>query len=530
MSIRKKASSLGWLFIFAILVSSIVGFKWWWSEEEEPEKPAVKEEIKKPAPEKETTAPKQKDKKITQEKITEKKTAEKKLEKKKTTAKKTLKDAPLPTGKVSELPVVTKPVTAPTTVPTKITIAPTAPPVTNIPTKPAAPMKTYTPLTAQGLRGVHTPTKRPAALKELPEAKDMYKETNLEEIPEEFSGDKSDMIGQAFFPDGSKLFILYDEDKKPLKILNIDPNGKKTVKYVGPDKKIQSIESDGRKLSLEYIEKDGQTQAIFKNKNGDVVQKKYFNKNGLLIRETDQDGEEYTYKYTFENGSPVAFEKIDSTGETVKKDSLHDNEKMRVSSLTFQDKPSVKAYTYEYDDKGNIKFVIENKGLPEEVTREFNDDGQLISIYNKKTNIKYLYDYDSNDQMNRITIISSDGAKKTIERGDSDFDIILNEFSDFDPIAVSDSIIMHKKSLEYSRENILNKQIQENMKLQKMQPQKDFTAPKPPQSVNTILPPKPAPAKNIDIQSMSAPAKGINLQPKSAPAKPIQAPSAPKKY
>ena len=150
--------------------------------------------------------------------------------------------------------------------------------------------------------------------------------------------------------------------------------------------------------------------------------------------------------------------------------------------------------------------------------REFNDNGQLISIYNKKSDITYLYEYDSNDQMTRITIVSSDGSKKTIERGDSDFDMILNEFSDFNPIAISDSIQMHKKSMEYSRENILNKQIQKNMKLQKMHTQKDFTAPKPPQSVNKVLP-----TKQPNTQS-------INFQPKSAPAKPIQAPSAPKKY
>lgn len=512
MSARKKTSSLKWLFIVTIAIFSITGFKWWWSEEEQSEKPAVKEEIKKPAPEQKPTVIKQKDKKITQ----------KKAKKKKPTEKKTLKTSPMPTGKVSELPVTTKPVTPPTTtptaLPTKITTTPTAPPAANIPT-PSAPMKSYTPLTAQGLRGIQTPARRPKTLKELPKAKNMYEETSLEEIPEELSEDKSNMIGQAFFPDGSKLFIVYDEENNPTKILNIDPNGKKTIKLIGSDKKVQSIEKDGRKLSVEYIEKDDGTQTIFKNKNGDVVQKKYFNKNGLLIRETDQDGKEYTYRHIFKNGSPVTFEKIDSTGKTVKKDSISNNEKMRLSSLTFQTKPSVKAYTYKYDDKGNVKFVIENKGLPEEVIREFNDDGQLVSIYNKKTDITYLYEYDSSDQMVRITIISSDGSKKTIERGDTDFDMILNEFSDFNPIAIGDSIQMHKKSLEYSRENMLNKQIQESIKLQKMHTQKDFTAPKPPQSVNEILPPK---------QPVTT--KSINFQPKSAPAKPVQAPSVPKKY
>ncbi len=507
MTARKKTSSLKWLLILTIALFSTTGFNWWWSEEEsdnsntkEPEKTSVSEKVKKPEPEKKIT----------------KKTEPKKVTQKKGNKVKKLKPGNKPTGKVSKLPSTEKPFTPPTappsSLPAKITTKPTTPPINKTRAIPSAPIKSYAPVTAQGLRGVQTPAIRPKIAEKIPSIKDKNKKIPLEKLPVELSEDASNMIGQAYFPDGSKLFIVYDDQNNPTKILNINPKGKKTVKLIGSDRKVHSIKTDGSDLSVEYKPTENGTQVIFKNQQGTVIQKKYFNNNGLLTKETDKTGNDYIYKYLFENGSPKTFEKIDSNGKTVKNGACSDNDDLKISSLTFQTKPSVKAYTYKYDDNGNVKFIIENKGSSEEIVRELNSDGKLVSVYNKKTGIKYLYKYGSDGLISEVTILSPDGSKKTIKRGDNQFDMLINEFPDFDPIAMSESIRMHQKALEYSRENILNRQVQENMRLQKIHRQKDFTPPKTPVSANTVLPPK------------------NNFQPKSVPTQPVKAPSVPKRY
>jgi len=309
-----------------------------------------------------------------------------------------------------------------------------------------------------GPKKISVPPEAVAASKAKRE--NMLTQEQLSQIPSEIANEKPESIGQAVLPDGTVLYIVFDDSKKPSKVVEVQQNGKKTLKTISSEGKVDSIESDGKKLNLEYNQlQNSQTQITFKDQQNNICEKRLFNSQGLLIQQFDATGTVTNYTYGFDNGNPINYTKADTATGKVTKGSFSEIENLQFSKYLFSTEPNIKTTSYEHDNDGKIKKIIENKGLDSEIIRELNDKQQVTSFTRTKDKVTYLYEYDKKGNISAITIVSADGSKKVIKSTDPEFSEMISETETFNPIEFGETIKMHESVIKYRNENMLNQQI-----------------------------------------------------------------------
>lgn len=341
--------------------------------------------------------------------------------------------------------------------------------------------KNLRPVNADSLTGpkrISAPPEAEASAKAKREK--MFTEADLAQIPPEIANEKPESIGQAVLPDGTLLYIVYNNKKKPSKVVEISKSGAKTVKTISPEGNVDSIESNGKKLSLEYKQlQNNQMEITFKDQQNNVAEKRLFNSQGLLIQQTDEKGTVTNYGYGFDNGEPINYTKANTSTGEVTKGNFAEIEDLQYSKYIFSTEPSVKTLSYEHDNEGRTRKIIENKGMENEIVREFNEKQQISSIHKKREKITYLYQYDQSGKLDAITVVSPDGSKKVVKSTDPEFNELIGEIETFNPVEFGQTIQMHENMMKYRNENALNQQIMNQIRYKNLPTAKEIQGAQP---------------------------------------------------
>lgn len=344
---------------------------------------------------------------------------------------------------------------------------------------PAMMAKNLRPITARELTGVKRPVV-PQVPKAVMDAKreKLFTEQELAEIPPELASEKPEAVGQAILPGGKRIFVVYDTNKRPVKVVEVTKDGQKTIKEIGPDSRVFSITKNNRKVILSYTKKaDGTTEVVFKGENGAVVERRIYNDAGLLVESTNENGTPMTYQYIFDRGVPVSYSLVTKEGKVLEQGKVTDSNAFNLNELTFLGTPSTKAYAYEYNNDGTVARIIENKGNDDEVVKELDRSQRLISLKKKKTGVTYKFQYNAQGEIVRIIVVEADGTTKTIEATDPDFALIKNEADLFDPIAFSEMIRAQQMFKEYTDQNLMNTQLDKSLQYKKLPTAQELKGP-----------------------------------------------------
>jgi YD repeat-containing protein len=374
------------------------------------------------------------------------------------------------------------------------------------------------PVTARSLIGAQRPVSHIASSAAMKAKRErLYTQQQLTKIPPELADEKPESIGQAVLPDGKRMYIVYDEEKKAKKIIEIDKDGNKVFKQIGADGRVTSIQKEGTELLVEYISsKNDETQVVLKDKDGNVVEKRLYSEKGILLRREDSAGDVMSYQYTFDKGQPVTYSLLSSDGTEIETGDVSRVADLQLRDLVIQPSSTTTSYNYEYNNDGTVWRIIENQGKENEVIRELDRDRRLISLKKKKTGATYTYKYDKNGDIKEITIVDKDGNIQVIDRDNRDFNILTSEADIFDPLSLSEMVQLHKNYMQYMDKNLLQKKIDKSVYYKNLPTARELKGPVQPADV---IKASPAPVR----QPVAPSVQKKSYQPSATP-------SIPKRY
>ncbi|MEW6536146.1 MAG: hypothetical protein AB1454_11080 [Candidatus Auribacterota bacterium] len=388
--------------------------------------------------------------------------------------------------------------------------------------------KTIKPLSARELTGAQRPDVLPEATRAAMKAKRerLMTEQQISEMPEELISERPEAIGQAFLPDGSRKFMVFDEEGNTTKVVTISKDGEKSTSIVGQDGKVTSmtVNETVENYSYETLP-DGSTLVTVTDEAGILIETREYNDRNLLVSITDDAGESLMYKYTFEGETPVAYSVIDAQEQVVDSGDYNSLNNVQLSNLVVSGKSTAKTFNYEYDENGTLTRIIENKDTESEVIRDLDENKNLISLKKTGQKLSYDYEYDAQNELVKITIHEADGTVRVIDKTDPDFDMMKSETEVFDPIKFSDMMREQQNLKQYRDQNLLNQELQKTLQYKAMPSAQDLQQPVTAPAVPVTVP---------GVDTVNTPTAGTSPAGVSAPAKPATPPSGgvsvPKRY